>query len=81
MSWTLTRSAEPGPHGAIPYRHRDDGSPADAPATLEELAARLVALEVRVTALEGLGGNLVVSLTPDAPGGEPAPQGPPLPGP
>jgi HK97 family phage prohead protease len=57
-------------------------SPAVAPvATVDERVGELESTVenhgIRITALEGLGGNLdLVSLTPDDAGGEPAPQAP-----
>jgi HK97 family phage prohead protease len=42
---------------------------------VDDLEATVENHDVRITTLEGLGGNLTVSLTPSAPGGQSAPQG------
>jgi hypothetical protein len=61
-----------------PYRRRKE-----PPAAIvdDDALAQWRILEnhgIRITALEGLGGNLLPPLTPAEPGGEPAPLGPSL---
>jgi HK97 family phage prohead protease len=45
---------------------------------LDDVETHVDQLDTRVTTLEGLGGNVLPPLTPDAAGGEPAPLGPAL---
>jgi hypothetical protein len=59
VSWTL-RSAAPTV-GVLPFRRRDTGDPTTAPVpatTLEDLAARVAALETEVARLHDLTAAL-----------------------